>query len=87
MIIVIFVLIVLAILGGFVIAVPLAGLIFLNIQTAKHEARKILSQGHIGEINRANRIMQILSANPSDVEAVDLWKKLQTMKDKPFATS
>ena len=81
MITIIIIIIVLAIVG-FIIAIPLAGLVVFSQAQAKKEAKKILTSGRIDNPKKLDRIFGILAKTPNDLEAADLWKKLQDLKNK-----
>ena len=51
---------------------------------AKREAKKILSVGLILNLRKFNEACDTLAKMTNDLEAIDLWKKLQTLKDELF---
>ncbi len=74
------VLLVILILLGIGFAVPIAIIIITQQSGAKKEAKKMLAQGKIVNQREFKRVSRILSTIQNDLEAADLWKKLQELK-------
>ena len=69
---------------GFILAIPV-GIILVCMATAaragfKKEARAVLSGDKMVSKERLKRIMSVLSTIPNDLEAADLWHKLQELR-------
>jgi hypothetical protein len=73
---------IIAIFIGIGMAVVLSPFIFMSLSRAKKEARNIIAVGMITDIQKTNKIMKILAGMITDIEAKDLWQKLQALKDK-----
>ena len=74
------ILIILAIAGFFVVVIALA-LSIMSVQSrAKVKAKKILAEGKVNDIGEFKRISDVLAHMPNDLEATDLWKRLQEIK-------
>ncbi len=74
------ILIILAIAGFFVVVIALA-LSIMSVQSrAKVKAKKILAEGKVNDIGEFKRISDVLARMPNDLEAADLWKRLQEIK-------
>lgn len=78
----IIILIIVFIVIGFALAIPLAGLVVFSEAQAKKEAKKILAAGEIGDPPKFKRTMDVLAHTTNDLEAADLWKKLQTLSEQ-----
>lgn len=69
---------------GVLIAIPagfiLVGLAAAGRSKAKKEATKMLTYGHIDNERQFKRVSKILAASPNDLEATDLWQKLQLLR-------
>jgi len=78
----IIILIIVLILIGFALAIPLAGLVVFSQAQAKKEAKKILAAGTINNPRKFKQTMNVLSHTTNDLEAADLWKKLQTLSEQ-----
>jgi len=68
---------------GIVLVLIFAVLIAGNQGYSKAKAKKILKSGKIENIKEFNVICETLSTMASDLEASDLWRKLQALK-KPM---
>ncbi len=77
------VLLVVLVLLGIGLAVPIAIMIVGQQSGAKKEARKMLAVGKVTSDREFRRISRILSTTQNDLEAADLWKKLQELKARP----
>lgn len=71
---------------GIVLAIPL-GILLLGAATlgksqAKKEAKKILAMGKIENPRKFKRTMGVLAKTSNDLEASDLWKKLQSLSEQ-----
>ncbi len=78
----IIILVIILVLIGIALAVPLAGLIVFSQAKAKKEAQKMLEAGRIDDPKKFAQISKVLATTQNDLEAADLWKKLQDLKDK-----
>jgi hypothetical protein len=67
---------------GFVLAVPLAFIAVNSVNQAKDEAKRILESGQITDPKEFTRVSEILAISTNDLEAADLWKKLQELKSE-----
>ncbi len=67
---------------GIALAIPLAVLIVSSQDKAKKEAKKILETGRIDDSKKFEQVSKTLATTQNDLEAADLWKKLQDLKDK-----
>lgn len=65
-----------------IIAIPIAILIYWSRSNAKKEAKIILTLNELGDPRKLERTMNILAHISGDLEAADLWHKLQALKDK-----
>ena len=61
---------------GFTLAVILAAVIVSNRGKAKKEAREILKGKTVSQDKKAS-VCKVLATIPNDLEAADLWSKLQ----------
>ncbi|MFC1944994.1 hypothetical protein ACFLX5_05935 [Chloroflexota bacterium] len=77
---IVIILIVLAFIGLF-LAIPVAGLVVFSQSQAKKEAKKILASGKIDNPKKYKRTMSILAKTDKDLEAADLWHKLQQLQE------
>ena len=66
---------------GIALVVIFAVLIAGNQGYSKAKAKKILKSGRIENIREFNVICETLSTMASDLEASDLWRKLQALKE------
>lgn len=64
----------------FGLAFLLTGLIVWGQSSAKKEAKKILALGKIEDHKKFERISRTLSTTTNDLEAADLWKRLQELQ-------
>lgn len=72
--------ILIAFLVGIVLAIFFAiTRVWVNSQ-AKVRAKRMLEDGDVTDIAEFNRISGILSTKKNDLEAADLWKRLQKLK-------
>jgi len=67
---------------GIALAIPLAGLVVFSQSQAKKEAKKMLDAGQIMNERKYKQTSNILSKTTNDLEAADLWKRLQELKAK-----
>ena len=82
----IIILVIVLVLIGIALAFPLAGLIVFSQAKAKKEAQKILEVGRIDDPKKFKQISKTLATTQNDLEAADLWKKLQDLKDREGLT-
>jgi len=72
--------ILIALLVGTILAIFFAiTKVWVNSQ-AKVRAKRMLEDGDVTDVAEFNRISGILSTKKNDLEAADLWKKLQGIK-------
>jgi len=67
---------------GFLLAIFLGIMVVVSRSQAKNKAKRMLERGQITTRTEYRQVLKILSAIPNDLEAADLWKKLQEMKVK-----
>ncbi len=73
-----------------IIVVPVVILLFISANSttkeAKKDAEQILKLGYADDIKKMKQTMEILklsmTLDSNDLEAADLWKRLQTIKMK-----
>ena len=78
-------LVVVAIIIGIVslfIALSLAGVIVFTQAQAKKQARKILDSGEIKDWKKFDQICKMISTGGNDIEAADLYRRLQDLREK-----
>ena len=68
--------------GLLILIVILAGVVRIQNNSAKKEARKILAEGNISNPKKLKWAMGVLNKMSKDMEAADLWKRLQELKEK-----
>jgi len=78
----IIIIVIILVLIGITLAFPPAGLIAFRQEKVKKEAKKILEDGRIYDYKKFEQISKTLATTQNDLEAADLWKKLQDLKDK-----
>jgi len=83
----IIVLIIIMVVIGMALAFPIAFLIVAKRGKAKKSANKILESSKLPELKELDRIMKILSTTPNDLEAADLWNRLQQLKTKSLPSA
>ena len=76
----------------FLVAMLLAGGVIASQSWAKKKAKKWVEAGHIDEsynrlmhfskASEIDKVSRILSHTTNDLEAQDLWRKLQDLKEK-----
>jgi len=66
---------------AFWLALPIAGLAVLGQRWAKKQARHMLDTGEV-EWKNFDRVSKILATTRDDLEAADLWHRLQELRDK-----
>lgn len=64
----------------FGLAILLAGGIVWSQSSAKKEAKKILTLGKIENHKKFEQISKTLATTQNDLEAADLWKRLQELQ-------
>lgn len=64
----------------FGLAILLAGGIVWSQSSAKKEAKKILALGKIENHKKFEQISKTLATTQNDLEAADLWKRLQELQ-------
>ncbi len=74
------VLLVILLLSGLFLGIPIAIMILSQRSGAKKEAQKMLAKGKVTNEREFRRISRILSTTTGDLEAADLWKRLQELK-------
>ena len=67
--------------GLFILIVILAGLVRIQNNSAKKEAKKILAEG-IRNPKKLKWAMGVLNKMSKDLEAADLWKRLNELSQK-----
>ena len=65
-----------------IVAIPLAGVIVFTQAQAKKQAKKMLASGEVTNWKKFDRICSMLATTSDDLEATDLWHKLQDLKEK-----
>ncbi len=76
----------------FIVAIIIIGLllgiaILWNQGKAKRLAKRMLQEGRIRDMTEFKQVSDTLSVTTGDLEAADLWKKLQVLKDSSPASS
>lgn len=74
--------IIIALVLGVAIAFPVAFLVIFARSRAKKDAKKMLEIGKITDLKKAKSTLDILGKTDKDLEAADLWKKLNELYDK-----
>ena len=64
----------------FILIIVCAGVVRLQNNLAKKQARSILLRGRIDDTENLGWAMGVLNKMSNDLEAADLWKKLQELK-------
>ena len=67
---------------GIIVAVPFIARSAIRRSQAKGKAKQILELGHIDKPKEFAWISDALAKTPNDLEATDLWKRLQELKEK-----
>lgn len=65
---------------GIAVAVPFIARSAIRRSKAKAKARQILDAGHIDKPKEFAWVSEALAKTPNDLEATDLWKRLQNLK-------
>ena len=73
--------IVIGVIVGAALGIPVAGLIIYGQSWAKKEAKKMLAANQIYDYHKFDRVCTILARTENDLEAADLWRKLQELKE------
>jgi hypothetical protein len=81
MIIILFICFILFVIGA--IAIPLALLVTSGQANAKRDARVMLEDRKVEDWERFQKVSTILANMPNDLEAKDLWKKLEKLRNNP----